>query len=271
MSAFRQFILDWILSMINGFDETVANSVDVLTEDIFTGGMFTMAQSISNVIKPIALTIIAICFVIEFIKVTAKMDMLKFEYVLRVFFNLVFAKVAIDMSFRLLTAIYATGAEWIQGAGTTGSDLGSSVGAALTTIITGMSWYEALGLVCTMGISFLVIWLSGLVIIVMAYARSFELLIYIAVAPLPCAFAPLEHSRITRKFFLSFAGVVLQGLFIILSIKLYQAICVSAIIPAVQSSTELGDISFNMLLGAIVLVMAVVKSGSFAKSILDGI
>ena len=202
---------------------------------------------------------------------TAKMDVLKWEYLLRVIFKLIFAKVAIDMSFSLLSAIYATGAEWIQGAGTTGSDLGSSVGAALTTILTGMTWYEALGLVCTMGISFLVIWIAGLVIIVMAYARSFELLIYIAAAPLPCAFMPLEQSRITKKFFLSFAGVVLQGLFIILSIKLYQAICVSAIIPAVQSSTELSDISFNMLLGAIVLVMAVIKSGSIAKSILDAI
>jgi hypothetical protein len=175
------------------------------------------------------------------------------------------------MSFRLLSAIYATGAEWIQGAGAAGSDLGASVGAALTTIITGMTWYEALGLVCTMGISFLVIWVAGLIIIVMAYARSFELLIYISVAPLPCAFVPLEQSRIAKKFFLSFAGVVLQGLFIILSIKLYQAICVSAIIPAVNSSTELSDISFNMLLGSIVLVMAVIKSGSMAKSLLDAI
>jgi len=120
-----------------------------------------------------------------------------------------------------------------------------------------------------MGISFLVIWLAGLIIIVMAYARAFELLIYIAVAPLPCAFVPLEHSRITKKFFLSFAGVVLQGLFIILSIKLYQAICVSAIIPAVNAATELSEISFNMLLGSIVLVMAVIKSGSFAKSLMD--
>ncbi|WP_298203017.1 hypothetical protein [Desulfosporosinus sp.] len=97
----------------------------------------------------------------------------------------------------------------------------------------------------------------------------FELLIYVAIAPLPCAFLPMEDSRIPKKYFLSFAAVCLQGLFIIISIKLYQAICVDTLIPAVQSSTALSDIAFNMLLGALVLVMAVVKSGTWAKSILD--
>lgn len=258
--------------MINGFDGNVQKSIDVLTKDIFSSGMYTTAQGIANVVTPIALTIITICFLIEFLKITIKMDVLKWEYGLRVFFKLVFAKVAIDVSFRLLTAIYATATEWITAAGTTGGTLGSSVGTAITTIIANMTWYEALGLVCTMGISFLAIWLSGMIVIVIAYARMFELLVYVSVAPLPCAFLPMEDgagSRIPKKFFLTFASVCLQGLFIIISIKLYGAICESTIIPAVQSSSALADISFNMLMGALVLVMAVVKSGSWAKSILD--
>lgn len=258
--------------MVSGFDGNIDKAISVLTEDIFAGDMFSMAQGIANVITPIALTIISICFLLEFLKITIKMDVLKWEYALRVFFKLVLAKVAIDVSVELLTAIYATAAEWTARAAGTGGTLGATVGMALTTIITNMTWYQALGLVCTMGISFLIIWLAGLMVIVMAYARMFEILIYVAISPLPCAFLPLEDgagSRITKKYFITFAGVCLQGLFIIISIKLYQAICTSTIIPAIGGVTALADISFNMLLGALVLIMAVVKSGTWAKGILD--
>jgi hypothetical protein len=228
-----------------------------------------MAKGISDIIKPIALTIISIIFLIEFLKITIKMDILKWEYGLRIFFKLVFAKVAIDISFSLLTAIYATAAEWIQGAGAVNSTLGATVSSAINKLIINMTWYEALGLVSTMGISFLAIWISGILIVVVAYARMFELYVYIAIAPLPCAFLPLEESRIAKKYFLSFAGVCLQGLFIIISIKLYQAICSDVLIDAINNSATLADIAYNMLLGSLVLVMAVVKSGTWAKNIMD--
>ncbi len=271
MSKFRTFILDWILQMIQGFDGNVNKAVQVLTTDIFGNSMYTMAQGIAHIITPFALTIITIIFLIEFIKITVKMDILKYEYLVRIFFKLVLAKVSIDMSFMLLSAIYATGAEWINRAGATNSTLGNATGTALATIIQNMTWYEALGLVSTMGISFLAIWISGMVVIVIAYARMFELYVYMSASPLPCAFLPMEESRIPKRFFLSFAGVCLQGLFIIIAIKLYQAVCVDTIIPAVQSSSALSDIAFNMLLGALVLVMAVVKSGQWAKAILDAV
>lgn len=269
MSKFRDFIINWVLSMISGFDGNVQKAVDVLTRDIFGGSLYTMAVGISNVVTPIALTIITIIFLVEFLKITIKMDVLKYEWALRVFFKLVFAKVAIDVSFTLLSAIYATGAEWITAAGGVNSTLGATAGTAITLATTTMTWYDALGLVATMALPLLAINISGVIVIVIAYARMFELLVYLSVAPLPCAFLPMEDSRIPKKFFLSFAGVCLQGLFIIISIKLYQAVCDDTIVAAVNASASFSDISFNMLLGALVLVMAVVKSGSWAKSILD--
>lgn len=256
--------------MVSGFDSTVQNSVNVLTENVFTHGMYGMARNISDIIKPFALIIITLCFLLEFLNLTIKMDILKWEYGARVVLKFVMAKVAIDVSFELLYAIFATGTEWIQLVGDASGSLGEAVKLSLRDLIQDMKAFEALALVCTMGISFIVVWISGIIVTVMAYARMFELLIYIAVAPLPCAFIPMEGSRISKKFFLSFAGVVLQGLFIILSIKLYQGLCSSLLVPAVQASTDMTIIAFNMLLGAIVLVVSVVKSGSLAKSILDG-
>ena len=255
--------------MVSGFDNNVATSVDVLTRNIFSGDMYLMAQGVSQIVKPISLTIITIVFLIEFLKITIRMDILKYEYALRIIFTLMFAKVAIDISFDLLIAIYATASEWIVSTGSINSTLGASVGSALTIILMNMNWMEALALVSTMGISFFAIWISGMIIIVIAYARMFELLIYISISPLPCSFLPMENSRIPKKFVLSFASVCLQGLFIILSIKFYQVICVSTLIPLINASTALSDVAFNMLLGSLVLVMAVFKSSAWAKSILD--
>lgn len=272
MTDLKNYVIGWILSMVHGFDNNVDNVVTILTKDIFNGTMYTMAQGVANIITPIALTIITICFLLEFLKITIKMDVLKYEYGLRVFFKLVFAKVAIDVSFKLLSAIYATGSEWMSQVGTVGSTLGASVETAITANIQSISTFEALGLLGSMAIAFIAIWIAGLIVNVMAYARMFELLVYMSIAPLPCAFLPVEDgggSRIPKKYFLSFAGVVLQGLFIIISIKLYQAICDDTITAAVQSATALSDIVYNMLMAALVLVVAVIKSGQWAKGIFD--
>lgn len=274
MNSLKQFIIDWIISVISKFDGSVESAVNVLTQNVFTGDMYNMAIGISNVIKPIALTIVGLCFVIEFIKITIRMDILKWEYGLTLFFKLVFAKAAMDISVDFLMAIYATAAEWIERTAQAGGTLGAEVGAAIQSSIENMGWQEALGLVCTMGICFLGIWICGIILVVIAYARMFELLIYISVSPLPCAFLPMEDSgatRIARRYFTTFAAVCLQGLFMVISIKLYQAICTSTIIPLVQGTTEMSEVMFNMLIGALVLVMAVIKSASWAKSIMDAL
>ncbi len=269
MDWLKQFVLNWVLEMVNGFDSHIATAVSVLTTDVFSGSIYSMAQSIQSVVQPIALVIISLCFFIEFLRLTITMDIIKPEFFFRVFFKLAIAKAAIEVSFTLLSAIYATGSEWITSVGNVGSTLGSQVGLALSNILSSLNDFQALGLVITMGMAFFAVWVSGMMVIVIAYARMFELVIYLAISPLPCALLPAEGSRITKKYFLSFASVCLQGLFIIVSIRLFQAVCSDSIIKAVQSASALSDIAFNMLLGALVLVVAVVKSGSWAKAILD--
>lgn len=271
MDKFKEWITQWILYIVGGFDGNVARAAQVLTTDVFdiNNSMFQMAHSVSNIVKPVALVIITILFLIEFLSITAKLDILKWEYGLRVLFKFVLAKVAIDAAFPLMDAIYTTCSEWASKTVQANGTLGATVSTALTPILRDITWSQALGLASTMILPFLVVWAVGLMIIVIAYARVFEIMIYIAVSPLPCALVLVENSRITKKFFLAFSGVCLQGLFIILSIKLYQSICETTLLGVIQSTTDVGAIAFNMLLGALVLLMAVVKSGSWAKSILD--
>lgn len=270
----KEFIKNWIMNNLNSLDTNIANVVSILAENFWGSGntWYDFAKSVSAIVEPIALTIITICFLIEFLKITIQMDILKWEYALKVFFKFVFAKVCIDISFFLLSAIYTTGAEWIASVGTSATTIGSTAWTAIETEIDGYGFMEMLGLVVSMGLIFLVIWVVSLIVQVIAYARKFELVIQLAVAPLPCSLLPLEShqtSRIPIKYILNFAGICLQGLFIIMSIKLYGVLCNEEILTTIAAGGNIGTIAGQLLIASLVLVMAVVKSSSWGKSLLD--
>lgn len=278
MDGIKTFVYELIISMLNGFDDSITGAKNILTENIFNldNGMYVYALDVLDVIKPIAYTIISICFLIDFIKMIVKMDVLKFEFLLRVFLKLVLAKAAIDITAELLIAIYSTGSNLILETAKQGgtSTLGTIVSEPLMNIMTKMGWIEAIALLASMFISFLAMWVTGIIVYVIAYSRMIEILIMVAVSPIPVAFLPLEENgnSMAKHFFMSFAGVVLQGLFIIIAIKLYSMICIdvfNGLNVGDDTWGALAEISSKMLLGALVLIMTVIKSGSWAKSILN--
>ena len=272
MSAIRDTIVEFIFYALGYFDWAIEQVSDVLTLNIFNGGLVILAQGIANVIKPIAYTIISICFLIEFIKITAEMNILKWEYGVRVLIKFVFAKVAIDLSSELLTAIYTTGADLII---TIGNDpngaLGNAVSGAIEAEVNNMSWMQAMGIMTTIVLPIMAIMVIALIVLVMAYARIFELSIYIAIAPIPCAFLPVDGSRITKKFFFSFAAVVLQGVFMVIILQLYKTLCITVFIPLIVVPGIINTAPMNMLFGSLLLVLTIMKSGTWAKQILDSV
>ena len=265
-----------IMSFVQALDNSVNSAVSVLTEDLFTGAMYNLANTIREDIRPIAITILSLCFVIEFLNILIHQDLLKWETGFKVGAKLVLTYVALDISSQLMEAIYATGSNLIgdvvSAVGTVNSDMGALISDNLRAAMSGLGIIKMIGLLATVGFGFLIIWLAGVVIMVMAYGRSIELLLHIAIAPIPCAFLILEDhhaSRIFWKFTMSFAANCLQGFFIVLSIGLYNVLVSKIMHDAIQSGAELATIVGGLLLGSIVLVVTVVKSGSIAKSILD--
>lgn len=270
MTGLKKYIIDWVEAMISDFDSNVSGVLDVLSKDIFSGSLYNTAVSVSNVIKPIALTIITVVFLIEFIRVTVNADILKWEYALKVIYKFIFAKVAIDLSFYLMSAIYATSAEWVVGIGNIpNSGLGHATKQAMKIAMEDYSWQQSLGLVITMALPLLCVWVIGMIINVIAYARMIELLILISVSPLPCALLPLEGTRIAQKFFLRFAAASLHGVFIVIALKIYTSIVADVLIGQITNSKSFTGIAYSLLLGSLVLGMAVIKSGSWANSLMD--
>lgn len=277
-------IKTWIKDMLLGMDSKVEYVAKILSDDWFaeTSAWYKFAMGMHTVIMPIALMIITICFLLEFLKITMQMDVLKWEYALKCFFKLVFAKVCIDLSTFVLSAIYVTAAEWIVQAGSlpldvgpsgsTTSSLGFNTWKIISTEVNKANLLGILGIFISVGIVFIAINAIMVVVQVMAFARQFEICIYVAIAPLPCSFLPLEDggmARIPKKYFLTVASSCLAGLFMIMSIKLYELLATQVIQDKIDSGAGVGGVAGELLLASLILVIAVIKSGSWASKILD--
>ena len=261
-----------IMSFVSQLDASVNKARSVLTDSIFTGDLFRLADNIRQQIRPIAITILSLCFIIEFLNILTHQDILKWETGFKVGAKLVLTYVALDISSQLMEAIYATGNDLIGKVQAVNMDMGGLIKDQLRAALTGLGILKTIGLLATIGIAFLIVWLAGVVILVIAYGRSIELLLHIAIAPIPCAFLILEDhhgARIFWKFVMSFAANCLQGFFIVLSISLYNALVTQIFETAISNGADVAAITGGLLLGAVVLVVTVVKSGSIAKSILD--
>jgi len=281
MGDFKDALFVILLEYIAIFDNHIQTAVGILTlnsDNAVFEAALDMARDIShNVIRPTATSIIAICFFIEFMKLSLKMDMFKWEYGVSALAKFAVAKAALDIAPDFVMAIYARGTQWIMSVNETMAfGLVGDAHFVLDRIRTDATWLQALAVAVTMSIIFLGVMVIGVFVVVMAYARMFEILIYISVAPLPVAFLPLENSGVTKRFALNFAAVVLQGVIMLIIIRLYNTLS-TALFDGLRDKLidEDGDMWFQivlllgtMLMSTLTLTVAIMKSSSIAKSIL---
>lgn len=263
-----------------GFDSMLSDASSVLSDGL---GEWSSVAALSSTLRPFCYTIIGICLLIEIAQVASKVDIIKWEHGLKLCVKMVLAKVSIDIAPTFLQACYAQAQEWITGLSSGGSTLGSLTIGHLTPLVNNVNGFgNILGMFLSTFIVLMAIKICGLIVQVIAYGRMFELYVYLVISPLPCAFFPLGNgdgggiSRITSKFFKSFIAVCLQGVMMIIVIRLFDVIIggqitstLAVIAARGDANAAITDLVYTMLLGAIALVMAVVKSGSWAKGILD--
>lgn len=275
---------DWLMSLIgvafSGFDDALASAAEVLN-----GGSADIWDSmvlLSDVLKPFCYTVIAICILIELAQTAAKVDIIKWEHGLKLAVKMVLAKVCIDIAPTFLKACYQQAQDWIGSLVENSDTLGETVITEIEPLVNEVEGFgEILGMFLAVFIVILAVQVCGLIIQVIAYGRMFELYVYLVISPLPCAFMPLGDgggiNRITQKFFKSFIAIALQGVMMMIVMRVFGLIMsgtISAkvtevVANGVDANTAVAELAFAMLLGSIALVMSVVKSGSWAKSILD--
>lgn len=280
LDALRDWLLGLMTSALQGFDSMLADASNVLTGGL---GEWSSVAALSSTLRPFCYAIIGICLLIEIAQVASKVDIIKWEHGLKLCVKMVLAKVCIDIAPTFLQACYAQAQDWITGLSSGGSTLGNTTVTYLTPLVQNVSGFgNILGMFLSTFIVLMAIKICGLMVQVIAYGRMFELYVYLVVSPLPCAFMPLGNgdgggvSRITSKFFKSFIAVCLQGVMMIIVIRIFDVVMGNAILTTLgaaagnaDANAAITDLIYTMLLGAIALVMAVVKSGSWAKGILD--
>lgn len=278
LDALRDWLLGLMSSALNGFDSMLADAANVLSDGL---GDWASVAALSTTLRPFCYTIIGICLLLELASTASKVDIIKWEHALKVCVKMVLAKVCIDIAPAFLQACYAQAQDWVTGLSSGGSTLGSTTIGYLTPLVGKVSGFgNILGMFLSSFIVLMAIKICGLMVQVIAYGRMFELYVYLVVSPLPCAFMPLGGgdyaNRITSKFFKSFIAVCLQGVMMIIVIRIFDVVMGNAIVNTLNSAAGNADVNaaitdliYTMLLGAIALVMAVIKCGSWAKSILD--
>lgn len=282
---FRDAIWALLSGAFNGFDDAVLGAEEVLTGGTFHTTAWNAVLQLSEALKPFCYIVITICLLIELAQVASKVDIIKWEHGLKIAVKMVFTKVCIDVAPSFLGACYLQASEWITDATSAGSY--SRMSALLTSTvetqlnnITGFG--NLLSLFATLMIVALAIRVCGLMVQVIAFGRMFELYVYLAVSPFPCAFFPLGdgsgggYSRITMKFFRSFIAVCLQGVMIVLCIRIFNMIVGTTFVNMINNITGepwavVSELCYTMLMGTIVLIMSVSRCGSWAKGIIDAL
>jgi hypothetical protein len=282
LNGIKDIVKQILGGLLGQFDTCITTATNLLSMDFLTKGGNETQTALHNayatlvgggfitIISATATTIVAVCFLIEFLKMSTQLDVLRFETAIKFFIKFAVAKAILDVSPDIMTAIYQKGSQIIIGMDTGTAEFGKSLKTATDSLIDGMGGLEALAFAAVMGIVFLAILVVGVIVAAISFARAIEIIMFIIISPIPCAFIPLENSQITKRFLLSFAGVVLQGVAILIILAVYKEIVSTALtIPTAANMANIGSIAYNMLLGALVLVIMVVKSGGWAKSVLN--
>lgn len=294
--GFKYIIYLLLKGLFGTYDGMMIRAYELLCLKGIPTQMWNDFRSISSIVfQPFATTILVICLMIEIAQTTAKVDMLKWEHAIKLGVKMVLAKVAIDVAPTFLEACYLQSISFINKIPLDlFPDMGYKLGEKSLAILllTEPSFTNDMSaLFGVMGLTivlFIVIWLCGLISTALAYGRIFELLVYLVIAPIPVAFLPLsggneQYSRITINFFKNFIAVSLQGVMMFMMFIIYGAICNSRIssllvrtfldynngMSAETSLEYFNEILTEMSLMSIVMVFALAKCGSWARSIID--
>ena len=261
-------------------DEALAKILDILQ-----GGMASWEEvlKIGQVLKPICMTIIAICLLIEVTQTLQRVDALTFEHAAKFLIKIVLAKVMIDIAPSLLLAIYQTSVSWITGVKASGGDVkfGELIYESVGPLMAAQNGlWKTIGLFLTATIVQLCIMGCAIITLVIAYGRMFELYVHLAVFPIPCSFLPLSggnetFSRITIRFLKSFAAIALQGVLMAIVIRVYTLVMTTYVRTKLNEVLRSGgnvvmwQLCLLMMLASIVMVMALTKCGTWSKQIMD--
>lgn len=297
-AAIADDINDWLCGLLRDTCNWIFNSqVDMLksigtdgvlsanfTQMLGSAGSVTMYDIVHGVwevaILPIGCGVLSFVFTVQLIKVSQRMDgNAAMPGVKEVIFPLVFFAVflfLVQNSFAIMQAIYeVTKLAIDRVAGLFGA--GSQIDLATVSITTTDNDVAALlAMLVVALVSWLVVIVAYVVALVVTWARAIQIYIMAAFSPIPLSLMALDETRQMGVGYLkNFAAVCLAGIIILVLLVSFPIVlgglnAASAGVPVVDSI--IGGLSYALqyLAMCILLILSLVKSGSWARDIMGG-
>ena len=254
------------------------------TQMLGSAGSVTMYDIVHGVwevaILPIGCGVLSFVFTVQLIKISQRMDgNAAMPGVKEVIFLLVFFAVflfLVQNSFAIMQAIYEVAKLAIDRvAGLFGA--GSQIDLTTVSITTTDNDVAALlAMLAVALISWLVVIVAYVVALVVTWARAIQIYIMAAFSPIPLSLMALDETRQMGVGYLkNFAAVCLAGIIILVLLVSFPIVlgglnAASAGVPVVDSI--IGGLSYALqyLAMCILLILSLVKSGSWARDIMGG-
>lgn len=244
----------------------------------FYGFWSSAGVSIQNILSGVATTMCGIFFVVEFAKTLSRVEGTTYEAVVGLGCKFCFARLAISLGDKLMTALTLTGTEIISKVANV-SSMDNIKGIFMVNFYahiwntvkeTGVTGFFALIVIII--IPCLVVKAVTIIAMIMAYGRLLELMFYHAFMPLPMGCLFIDNARITKRFFASYFATILQGVFMFVGYSIFVSNVtplienINAEVPVGSSPVEeLAKMLFKVTMWGIMMVIIMMKSGSWAS------
>lgn len=277
MSGFKDYVLGKIIDIFEsiqsvGMDGNLGQSVAEFSPTAYA----EIARIRDVVIAPMAYTLLALFLVLELHAITVRMEGIQgtmgIELPLKVMFKMVLCKIVIDNVGLLMDATFAVSLDIIRRIGTTSTGAGDMLVPdfiAFQRAIDDLKFGQAVMASVNVTLIGFIISLCLMFVNIIVIARFFEIMVYMAIAPIPVATLPNnELNSIAKNFFKSFAAVCLHGVLIFIILNIYLTLLRGGALGAMEGG-NFNSALWSLLGFSIILAVAVKSSGSWAKSMLN--
>lgn len=265
-----------------GADGVLSAPFETMLQSAGSISMYDIARGVWQVaIVPIGCGVLGLVFTLKLIEISRRMDgNQSLPGVKEVVFLLVFFAVflfLIQNSFDLMTAVYeVVGLAIDRVEGLFGSG-GSLDMAAVSVVTTDDDLSALLALLVVAVVSWLVVLMAYIVALVVCWARAIQLYIMAAFSPIPLAFLGFDQTRqIGIGYLKSFGAVCIAGIIILVLLISFPVVLGGLVAVNPGTGTPIDAIANGLtyalqyLAMCILLVLSLVKSGSWARDIVSG-
>lgn len=272
----ESFILASLNNLFGSVNDSVTSIADIVgkTPSNWNPTIFNLVHSLSeNVIMPIAGMIISFVLVYELISMVIDKNNMH-EVDTSLFFRFIFkaciAVMILSRTFDITMAIFDVGNYLVTNAGsvitgTTTVDVTSDLVDAFTESVEAMSLGEMMILAIEVLLARLSLTIVSFLITLILYGRIMQIYLWISVAPIPAAtVVNREWGSIGNNYLKGLCAVALQGFFIMVVVGIY-----SSLVSTLGASESFHKTLWTILAYTFLLCLALMKTGSAAKSILN--